>query len=141
MRSILVCAATLFVITLSSFVKADSSLFEGAWNVTLTCPSNTESSGARGYTFEFVAQVKEGMFAGQFGVEGRPSSVKITGQIQPNGSATLHAVGLTGDPDYAVKHPPKSTRYEYDIKAQFNGSRGVGSRLQARKCDLVFIKQ
>ena len=141
MRSILVCAAALFIITLPSFVMADSSQYDGTWNETLTCPSNTESSGARGYTFEFVAHVKEGMFAGQFGVEGGPSSAKITGQIQPNGGAMLHAVGLTGDPDYAAKHPPKSTRYEYDIKAQFNGSQGVGRRLQTRKCDLVFIKQ
>jgi hypothetical protein len=141
LRSILVCAEALFVITLASFTKADSSQFDGTWKVTLTCPSYTESSGAQGYIFEFDAHVKDGMLAGQFEVEGRPNSVKITGHIQPNGSATLHAAGWTGDPNYAVKHPPKGTIYEYDIKAQFNSSQGVGSRLQTRKCDLVFNKQ
>jgi hypothetical protein len=109
--------------------------------VSLNCPSYTESSGAQVYIFEFVAHVKDGMFAGQFGVEGRPNSVKITGQIQPNGSATLHAAGWIGNPNYAANHPPEGTMYEYEIKAQFNGSQGVGSRLQTRKCDLVFNKQ
>jgi hypothetical protein len=141
MRSMLACIMAFFVLTLASFVKADPSQFDGTWNVTLTCPSNTEASGARGYTYEFVAHVKDGMLVGQFGVDGRPSSVRITGQIQPNGNAMLHAVGRTGDSEYAVKHPPKSTLYEYDIKAQFSGTQGSGSRLQARKCDFVFVKQ
>jgi hypothetical protein len=141
MRSILVFAAALFIVALPSLVKADQSQFDGTWSVTLTCPSNTEPSGALGYTYQFAASVKEGMLVGQFGVDGKPSSVKITGQIQTNGSAMLHAIGRTGESPYAVKHPPISTMYEYDIKAQFNGSQGVGSRLQARKCELVFIKQ
>jgi hypothetical protein len=58
MRYLLVCAAALFVVALPSFLKADQSQFDGTWNVTLTCPSNTESSGALGYTYDSSPRLK-----------------------------------------------------------------------------------
>jgi hypothetical protein len=73
--------------------------------------------------------------------EDAPGSLRIDGPIQPDGNADLIAKGLTGHPDNAVRHHTPATPYTYRIKARFEGSKGVGTRLDARKCDFTFTKQ
>jgi hypothetical protein len=73
--------------------------------------------------------------------EDAPGSLRIEGPIQPDGTAELIAKGLTGHPDNAVGHHAPATPYTYRIKARFEGSKGVGTRLDARKCDFTFTKQ
>ena len=71
----------------------------------------------------------------------RRARCRIDGPIQPDGNADLIAKGLTGHPDNAVGHHTPATPYTYRIKARFEGSKGVGTRLDARKCDFTFTKQ
>jgi class 3 adenylate cyclase len=113
--------------------------FDGTWNVTIDCPKY--SDGALGYVYELVAQVRDGYLRGEQGTEGSPGSLKLQGEIQPDGSARLDAKGLTGDPKYNVKGVSSGVPYAYQVAARFEGSRGTGRRLQLRACDLTFTRQ
>ena len=113
--------------------------FDGTWNVTIDCPKH--SDGALGYVYELVAQVKDGYLRGEQGTEGAPGSLKLQGEIQPDGSARLDAKGLTGDPKYNVKGVSSGVPYSYQVAARFEGPRGTGRRLQLRACELTFTRQ
>jgi hypothetical protein len=140
-RSMLIVFTVLFVMLNGVPAQAGTSQFDGTWNVKFTCKPTVN---APGYTYNFAAQVKDGMFLGQYGEENKPGHLKITGQIEPDGSAMLQATGETGKS--APKGFVQGQSYTYAIKAQFSGSRGTGSRMQTirsgqRNCDFLFIKQ
>ena len=113
--------------------------FDGTWDVTLVCPTHTD--GGLGYIYQFVTGVQDGVLHGQHGSEGSPGSLTLKGKIQPDGSASLDARGHTADPSYSVGRAPRSTAYSYHITARFEGSRGTGSRVEARICNLSFVKR
>jgi TolB-like protein len=119
--------------------SSDAGRFDGTWDVTLVCPRHTD--GALGYSYQFVAQVKDGVFHGQYGTTGIAPFVVLDGEINPNGSAIISANGLTGDPKYNVNRTQKNISYSYHIDASFAGSRGTGKRIETRICDLTFVKR
>ena len=141
--------ATAFVLRVDSVLlllvaasaQAAQSQFDGHWNVRIFCPSNTEESGARGYSYNFPAKVESGIISGSDGEEGTAGSLKIEGQISADGNAELQARGRTGNPDYAVKKPSTGTPYTYKIKAHFEPKSGTGDRVEARVCNFTFTKQ
>jgi hypothetical protein len=112
--------------------------FDGNWVTTILCPS---SAGAKGYTYHFLSQVTGGVLHGQYGTPGRTPSLTVEGRINPDGTARLNASGLTGDPDYAVGHVRQGSPVAYHIAARFEGSRGTGSRLETRSCNVSFVRQ
>jgi len=114
--------------------------FDGAWTVRIHCPSNTEESGAKGYKYDFPATVKSGFLTGRHGEEGTAGSLRIEGQILPDGEATLLAHGRTGNPDYAAKKPASGSAYSYTIKAHFEPTKGTGTRVEARVCNFTFSR-
>ena len=122
-------------------VASSASRFDGNWTEIIDCPSNTEESGARGYHFQFPATIKDGVLAASVGVEDTPGALRIDGPIRSDGSAELRARGRTGNPEYAVKQPSSGTPYSYRIKAQFEGDKGSGTRIEARVCNFVFAKK
>ena len=113
--------------------------FDGKWNVAIVCAGTPD--GALGYKAGLVAQVKDGFLRGDQGVEGNPNWLRLEGQIQSDGSATLSATGLTGDPKYSIKGAAEGSRVGYHVAARFEGSTGTGKRLELRACDLRFTKQ
>jgi class 3 adenylate cyclase len=117
---------------------ADRGRFDGAWSVAVAC--EPMGPGALGYQFDFVAQVKDNFLRGERRAEGSPGWLRLQGPIQPDGSATLDAHGLTDDPKYSngVAH---GTPYAYHVAARFDSSRGTGRRLETRACDLSFAKR
>jgi class 3 adenylate cyclase len=117
---------------------ASGARFDGAWSVTVAC--EPMGPGALGYQFDFVAQVKDNFVRGERRAEGSPGWLRLEGPIQPDGSATLDAHGLTDDPKYSngVAH---GTPYAYHVAARFDSSRGTGRRLETRTCNLSFAKQ
>lgn len=117
------------------------SRFDGNWIGTIDCPSNSEESGAKGYHFQFPVTIKDGVLAASGAVADSPASLRIDGPIRSDGSAELRARGRTGKPEYAVKQPSSGTPYAYRIKAQFEGDKGTGSRIEARVCNFVFAKK
>jgi hypothetical protein len=130
--------ALLLILSAPFAVAANTGSFDGAWNVTVECPPH---GNAGGYTYRFVAHVKDGVLHGSYNAEGASDSLALDGTIGPDGAATLHARGLTGNPDKVVGRRTRGTRYEYPVKARFEGTRGSGHRTQARPCDLTFFKQ
>ena len=118
--------------------QSASSAFDGDWNVAITCPAG---ESARGYRIEFPGRVKDGAMRAVRGVEGSPDSLRMEGDIKPDGSALPVAHGRTGDPKYSVGGVAASTQYNFTVKAQFEGTTGVGRRQELRPCEVRFTKQ
>jgi len=110
--------------------------FDGDWNVTLTCPKG--AGGASGYRYQFPAQIQENVLHGEHGVRDAAGWLTLDGKLEPDGSATLIAQGLTSAPQGRAD---RTTPYRYDVSAQFDATTGSGSRTTTRKCDVVFIKE
>jgi class 3 adenylate cyclase len=117
---------------------AGGARYDGAWSVTVLC---APAEGASAYKLEFVAQVKDNFLRGEQGADGKPGWLRLQGAIQPDGSATLDAQGLTGDPKYSMKGVAQGVPYAYRVAAHFDSDRGTGRRLELRACDLSFAKR
>lgn len=116
--------------------------FDGVWNVAIKCSDHTEGKTvARGYAFQFPAEVKDGVLHGQHKNKGAPGSLTLDGKIQPDGTAELKANGVTDEPEFSINNISKGTPYAYRIKARFEDSRGTGSRIDGRTCDFSFAKK
>jgi hypothetical protein len=120
--------------------RAEAGPFDGTWGVTVVCGGDP-NSGAQGYRYDFAAQVINGVLHGEHGVQGRPSWLAIDGRVNPDGTAYLSAVGLTGEPRTTVGYVHQGTPYAYHVNARFDGARGSGSRIELRPCSYVFVKQ
>ena len=122
----------------------DAGRFDGRWGVILVCPKAPD--GALGWTMEFTADVKAAMLHGEHGVAGRPGWLTLDGRIQPDGSATLEARGVTGNPRYNLNQTVTGVPYEHDVTARFDGARATGnwrafqSNGQVRTCDFTFMR-
>ena len=134
-------ASSAALLPVAVLAQVEQSQFDGKWSVRISCPSNTEESGAKGYSYDFPASVVNGALTGSHGEAGTAGSLRIEGQISADGSTELRARGRTGNPDYAVKKPSFGTAYAYRIKGQFERTRGTGKRLEARVCNFTFTKQ
>jgi len=113
--------------------------FDGKWLTTVSCEASRD---ALGYSFRFVSEVKDGKLRGLHGTEGKPSSLLIEGKIEPDGSAKLYATGRTGSKEYVPgRDTPRGTEYSYNVRAQFKGTTGTGTRVEGRPCSFEFEKQ
>jgi hypothetical protein len=121
---------------------AEPSAFDGAWDVTLTCPPlRDDVDDAKGYTQRFSGQVKDGTLRATHGVEGQPSWHLLTGEIPPDGKAMLTIEGIVKSADYAVNNAPRGKAYTFRVRATFEGNRGTGVRLGKRKCEFDFRRR
>jgi hypothetical protein len=115
----------------------DLTRWDGTWNVTVHCPAHADAAG---YTMQFTAQVNHGVLEGQHGVTGQPASLTLKGTIGPDGTGTIDARGITGDPKFVVSRLNKGTAYAYRADVRFEGSRGSGDRIDRRPCRLTFVR-
>jgi hypothetical protein len=139
-RSLLMLFAGLLGAAAAMAEDRPSSKFDGDWNVTLTC-LNDEKSGARSYKYFFIAEVKDGLFLGKYGNEGKPGSLTLTGPILGDGSALLQAKGLVGNSEYTTNRGARGSEYSYEVKAQFEDTKGTGQRVRGRRCEVEFYKR
>jgi hypothetical protein len=112
--------------------------FDGRWGVTLTCPDSPD--GARGFTFEFSANVVDAVLHGERGARDHPGWMALDGRIQPSGDANLEAHGLTGNPRYNIKNTRPSVPYRHAVTAHFEATRGTGIWVTPRTCKFTFVK-
>jgi uncharacterized caspase-like protein len=115
-----------------------ASRFDGIWNVTVEC---SQTTGADGYILHFLGHIKDGVLTAQNGIEGRPSSLTLTGSIAADGTGTIQARGITGNPNLTVGRLDKGSPYAYSAVGKFEGSKGTASRVSLRPCTLTFVKQ
>jgi len=121
-----------------------SALFDGKWLTKLTCP---EKGNTEGYTWQFASVVQSSNFRGEHGTAGEPGYLLIEGKIAEDGSAKLAATGIVASRKYArgvLAH--KGADYSYNIKAQFQDTKGTGTRdtglgIVGRPCTFDFAKQ
>ena len=127
------------MLVLASMGSAHAATFDGTWSVLQVC--DTTEEGARGYTWRYDAEVKNGHLVGQYRNKGQSPSMTLEGQLQPDGSATLQAQGISADAEHNVKFAPPQTPISYRVAAKFDGNKGSGSRLGSRVCKFTFSKQ
>lgn len=122
--------------------SAPNTRFDGTWKVTLVAPNYKDAHGtALGFTYDFTAQVKDGAIHGEHGEKGKPAWLAVEGTIQADGSALLTANGVTGNATYSAGGVASGTKFTYHIKAQFEGAKGTGSRVEGRTVNFTFVKQ
>lgn len=128
-------------IAVCSLAQAQPTRFDGAWNITMTCPPHSAASDdAKGYTHRFPAQVASGQLSATHGTEGEPGWHFLRGPIQPDGDAALRLDGIVNNPKYAINEAPQGKRYSYRVKAHFDTAAGSGQRLTGRVCTFQFSR-
>ena len=75
---------------------------------------------------------------GQYRLKGQRPSLTLTGKIEPDGSATLTAEGLSANPDYNVWSAAQG-RISLRVTANFDATLGSG-RAGVRGCRFAFNK-
>ena len=145
-RATLRVAAALLIGSIA-FAQSTSSPppgFDGKWLTKLTCP---EKGNTEGYTWQFASVIQNSNFHGEHGTAGEPGYLLIEGKIAKDGSAKLSATGIVASRKYArgvLAH--KGAEYDYNIKAQFEDTKGTGTRdaglgIVGRPCTFDFVKQ
>ena len=129
----------------ASAAPADGARFDGRWGIVLVCPKAPD--GALAWSFQFPADVKDGVLHGERGTAGQPGWLTLDGRIQPDGAASLDARGLTGGAKFNVNQTFVGVAYQHDVTAHFDAARATGSwraaqsNGQTRTCDFTFTKQ
>ena len=118
----------------------EASAFDGAWNVTLTCPPHSDDEDAKGYVHRFPAEVRNGVFRGTHAAEGEPGSRFLSGTIGKDGAANLSLEGIVSNADYSVNHAARGKPYVYRVRARFEPASGIGQRVGKRKCEFRFAR-
>jgi len=118
-----------------------STAFDGRWAVTLICEDVDEGGKtAKGYTYKFFSDVREGRLTAQRGQPGTPGSLTWIGVIKVDGSAEINAHGLTASPDYNVGHVRPGSAYFYRMRGTFTPMSGKATRIEARPCEATFFR-
>lgn len=137
-RIVLVLAAVVLWCSLRVSPVAAAGGFDGRWAVNLVCPQS--SDGAKPFTFEFSADVKDSVIHGEHGQADKPGWMTLDGSIQPNGDADLEARGLTGGAGYNINHAGTGMPYTHPVTAHFEASQGSGRWVTSRTCNFEFTK-
>ena len=130
----------LFAVICASFPWASSyaQSFDGEWSVLQVCETTQE--GARGFTWRYAATVKSGHFVGQYRNTGQSPSMTLEGQINPDGTASFAARGISGSADFNQKFAASATPIAFQVTAKFAGTTGTGDRVGSRACKFTFTK-
>ncbi len=118
------------------------STFDGNWFITLACDDVKTTRGiSKGYTFQFEGTIAGGVLQAQQGTPGTPGFLSLAGRVGADGTLSIVADGLTGDPGYAVGAPAPDSRYGYRMTGRLDDGRGVAHRVEVRPCQAVFTKR
>jgi hypothetical protein len=123
---------------LAGIAGARAASFDGTWSVLQVCDATKE--GARGYTWRYDADVRNGHLLGHYRNKGQSPSLTLEGQIGPDGTAMLQADGISADSDHNINFAPPQTPISFRVSAKFDGNKGSGTRLGVRPCKFVFTK-
>lgn len=118
---------------------AHAASFDGAWDTTAECPR--EPGGGAGYTWRFLATIKEGHLHGEYGTPGVPASATFDGDIGEDGTGTIHVVGIAGDAKYNIKNVSRGTPIDHQVSIKLEAARGSGERLSGRVCHYTLVRR
>jgi hypothetical protein len=121
---------------------AQTTEFDGFWDVTLTCPPfNEEDDEANGYVHKWQAEIKNGALRGVYGTIGHAGYHLLTGTVAANGRADLKLEGIVSSPGHAINNAYRGKPYSYKVRADFEPAKGTGRRIGKRNCDFAFVPQ
>jgi len=117
--------------------------YDGTYMTHLACVAHGETPA---YKWEFPSEVRDNNFHGQHGEEGGPGYLVIEGKINDDGGAKLEAKGTVTHNNAHGVFAMKGNNYSYNIKAQFDDTKGTGTRdagagILGRDCTFEFDKQ
>jgi hypothetical protein len=117
--------------------------YDGTYITHLACVAHGETPA---YKWEFPSEVRDNNFHGQHGEEGGPGYLVIEGKINDDGGAKLEAKGTVTHNNAHGVFAMKGNNYSYNIKAQFDDTKGTGTRdagagILGRDCTFEFDKQ
>ncbi len=117
--------------------------YDGNWLTKLASEAHGQTPA---YKWEFPSVIKDNNFHGQHSEEGSPGYLVIDGKIADDGSAKLAAKGTVKENHAHGVFAMKGNNYSYNIKAQFEDTKGTGTRdegagILGRSCTFEFLKQ
>jgi hypothetical protein len=116
--------------------RLDLRRFDGTWVSNVSCAA---AAGAQGYSYQFIAQVKDAVFHGQYGIENEPGWTTFDGKIQsvarPTSTQKVSPVRVRS------LWVSAGTHFDYHITTRFEGSNGTGTRVELRPCNFTFVKK
>jgi uncharacterized caspase-like protein len=112
--------------------------FDGTWVVSWVCESTP--SGLPEVKGRFIGKATNGVLRGEVGMEGNPGWSRWNGTIEPDGSITIKAEGLSGDTKTDPFHRAPGTKMSYTMIGTLEGTSGVGTRAD-RDCNIRLTKQ
>ena len=135
-------ALAVFVVSLAASNAIAQSAYDGRWTVNLTCADVQTSKGlARGYTYNFAVDVKNGQLDGRFDEPTPPSFLHFAGEVAADGTLFIRADGLSGLPDATVGKVARGTPYRYTMKGKLDGNAGKAERVELRPCTAQLMRQ
>lgn len=145
-RTVLACCCAAALAPAAAQAQAPSAVpsaaFDGRWAVSLVCEDVHDNGQlVKGYTYNFLSEIKEGRLTGQQGQPGLPSSLTLAGVVQADGTVEINANGRTGKPDRTVGRVQPSTPYSYRMRGTFTPVSGKATRVELRPCEATFFKQ
>ena len=118
--------------------RGPASRFDGAWGVNVVCPAFSDAAAV---DIQMNGTVQGGVLRAERFAQGKPGWLLFEGAIQPDGSATLNAQGLTGNQRFSLNGVQPGTPYTYQIAARFESARGAGDRVGGRPCSAAFVRR
>jgi hypothetical protein len=117
-----------------------SPAFDGHWAISLVC-EDVQKYGkfARGYTYNFFADIKDGELRAQYGQVGQQGSLTMVGTLQADGTVEIRATGLTANPEFAFGSR-SGMPYSYSMRGSFTRVLGKATRIELRPCEATFIR-
>ena len=125
--------AAAIIALLVSLSSAMAGSFDGNWGVSIACAAT--SDGAKSYSWQFPATIKNGVVSGQYRSPGATPSGTLTGRVSENGDGSLQMRGIAGDSEYTVGRKG-GVPFRYTVRAHFSGGSGSGNRVEQRSCSM-----
>ena len=113
--------------------------YDGDWNVIVFCPPS--GGGRKSYSKVLVGVISNGSFRAEGGSAGTPGWLLMDGKINPDGTATLVAKGLTASPKATLNNLKAGSPFGYTVTAKFDERSGTGNRNENRPCTVTFTKR
>jgi hypothetical protein len=114
-----------------------SKAFDGAWQTTWVCSGVGQYPG---YTYQFLSEIKDGVYHGIKGVKGEPSSLVMEGKVEADGMAGFSGEVIVGSSIVGLG-VARGTEVAFHALAKFDHASGSGKRIGGRPCTMTFIKQ
>jgi hypothetical protein len=111
--------------------------FDGAWQTVWTCPNVGRFPC---YSYQFTGQVSGGVYHGNRGIKGEPSSIVLDGKIEFDGAAGFFGEIIVGS-SLAGLGAARGTPSDFHALATFENASASGRRIEGRGCTLSFQRQ